>query len=339
MMPKRRGLQVVGILLLSLVCSGFGESAETILIAVTDGQEAVHHYLLPVEGQANANLLDRDALGGAQAAVLAADGKRLYEVSRDAWEQLQAVEVDLGTKSRRQLTRGFQRIDNLRVDNKHRKLYFRVLQKGHDNSQIAAFDLARGDLHVWHAAERDVNVQSFDLNPQSGDLLAWTYSLQEERARVDEAHRLETSVEPPHAKLLLYKEGVEANAVQVGGTDKQPLDIALSADGQHALYAEVQWPQEERRQYTVSHVDLTTGNSHQVLSEQGRFRAIMQPQYAPDGRGFYFTAALADAPLQTDKQGQPIRTRALCRYEFKSKQVTEVWRRDDGQLRQYLLQR
>lgn len=336
-MRKSSGLKVAGVLLTALLCSGFGEAKPTLLIAFTDPQDAVHHFQLQPQA-AQTDLLDLAEQGGGQAAVLAADHKRLYEASRDADQRLQLYEVNLSDKSRRQLTTQFARIDNLRLDKKHRRVYLRVLQKNHQNPQIAAYDLEKGAVQVWHADERDAGVQSFDVNPKTGDLLAWVYSLREEQERVDESHKLEAPMEPPHYKLLLHKDGEAAQGQLVGETERQPLDVCLSEDGRHALFAAVQWPLEERRRYTIQHADLTTGNSHTVLDEQGSVAELKQPQYAPDGRGFYFTAT-APGSVQTDKHGFQSRPRALYRYDFKSKQTEEVWTRGDGVLNQYLLQR
>ncbi|PWK15495.1 hypothetical protein [Tumebacillus permanentifrigoris] len=337
-MWKRSGLRVAGVLLVALLCSGFGKAEPTLLIAFTDEREAVHHLQFQPPA-AEASLLDLADQGGGQTAVLAADGKRLYEAGRDAEQHLQLYEVDLRTQSRRQLTTQFVRIDNLRLDKKHRRLYLRVLQKGHQNAQVAAYDLEKGTVQVWSPEEFDTSVQSFDVNPKSGDLLAWVYSLREEQEHVEEGHQMEAPMEPPHYKLQLHKDGGAAAGQQVGESEKQPLDVSLSEDGQHALFAAVQWPHEERMRYSIVHADLRTGNSHTVLVEQGRVAELKQPQYAPDGRGFYFTAAAADQPMQTDKQGDQSRPRALYRYDFKSKAAVEVWKRAGGKLNQYLLQR
>ncbi|MBL0388470.1 hypothetical protein JJB07_17855 [Tumebacillus sp. ITR2] len=338
-MRKRTGLQVAGMLLGALLCSGFGDPELTMLIAFTDGNEAVHHYQFQPEAQSDSEL-DRVVQGGGQVAVLTADGKRLYEADRDADQQLLVAEVDLGNKSRRQVIKQFARIDNLRLDKKHGKLYLRVVQRDRQNAQIAAYDLNEAKVEVWSPDERDVSVQSFDVNPKTGDLLAWSYSLREEQVKVDEAHQMEMPVDSPPYKLTLYKAGDATQGQTVSESDKQVLDVSLSSDGQHALYAAVQWPHEERMRYFIQHVDLTTGNTQSVLTEQGGgLTELKQPQYAPDGRGFYFTAARLDEPFHTDKHGYQTRPRALYHYDFKTKAPSVVWKREDGVLNQYLLQR
>ncbi|KEO84203.1 hypothetical protein [Tumebacillus flagellatus] len=337
-MRKRFGLQAAGVLLGALLCSGFGNAQPKLLIAFTDGEEAVHHYQVQSEA-GSADLLDLAEHGGGQVAVLAADGKRLYEAGRDTDQQLQLEEVNLDNKSRRQLTKGFARIDNLRLDKKHGKLFLRVVQKDRKNAQIAAYDLEKDQTEIWNPDERDESVQSFDVNPQTGDLLAWVYSLREEQAKLDEGHKLEMPAESPTYDLVLYQAGNSQQARHVGESDKQVLDVSLSSDGEHALYAAVQWPHEERMRYSIQHIDLTTGHSQSVLKEQGGMAELKQPQYAPDGRGFFFTAALANEPYHTDKYGYQTRLRALFRYDFKTKAAQVVWKRAGGVLNQYLLQR
>ena len=312
-------LKVIALCIITLLASGFDTSPAPLLISYTDEDGPVVRYVrYETEGGAAAEI-DWQRPTGYPTAVSTRDGRMLYYTAGQA-----VLLLDTTKGERRNIAGGFEKVDFLRLDEKRNRLYMRVLQPKHSNRQLAVCDLKTGKVSVMEAGERDRSVRWFDLEPTSGQLLTLTYSEGEEAEKIKASHR-EGLPPDPAQHLLTLHDPAKGTSREVTTVNQHAIDVSISPDGRHALFSAFD-RYEAGARHTIYHVDLETGHHHPVLTDLDQHVKLVQPQYAPQGTGFYVLATRSDG-----------RMRAVCFYDFKSKKLTELWARPNGMIHNYLV--
>ena len=311
-------LKVIALCIIALLCSGFDASPAPVLISFTDDDgQHVRFFRYESEGGATVEL-DRQASSGYPTAVSTHDGRTLFYTAGNAVHRLDEQ------GGRRKIAGGFENADFLRLDEKRARLYMRVIRPEHRNHQLVVCDLKTGGLQVLDERDIDRSVRWFDLEPSSGRLLMLTYSEAEEMDKIKAARREGTPPEPAVHQLLL-RDAAAGTSREVTTIAQHVIDVSISPDGKHALYAAFD-RYEAGARHTICHVDLETGHHHPVFTDQDGHVQLVQPQYAAQGTGLYVLGTRADG-----------RMRAVCFYDFKTKKLIELWARPNGMIHNFVV--
>jgi len=319
-------------LLASVALSGYDYSHPTLLITYHDLQDGHSHHLLHDLQTQQDELLSGEPTTGYSSAVIDGEAEYVYFTAPNGEHQMQLFRRSLQATDRQALSSDFEHVDLLRYDTHSEKLYVRVLQKGHRNYQLACYDREKGALTVLQPDDADTSVKGYDISRATGVLYAWTVSVQEEAARLSKQHQqADEQAEPPLHRLVKFAEG--AAPEEITTVELDVLDMAVSEDGDHALFTAREWLGEEAPQ-TIYHADLRNGHRIQVFSDGEQFGRVRLPHYAESGKGIYFVADRKQHGPVTDKDGRHVHPSAVGYYEFKTKSMREVWHRAEAEIRQ-----
>jgi hypothetical protein len=321
-MRKNRWRQATFGVLAWLMLCGFETRSTSMLITYTDAEQYVHHVAYDLEHKTGYEL-DKAGSSPEPTAVLTKDGQTLYETGLDGEGKARLFQVDVKEKTRKPLTEGFVEVKQPRLDEEQGRLLMLVRLSGTSNLHLASLDVQSGAMEVWWPAEKDRSVLAFDMAKESGEVVAWTYSLKEseEKRKASQGDGLQEEAPNYH----LVKLNPEDKSEQEVTTAAMFLsDLSVSPDGRHALFS-ARFHKSGLAHETVFHADLQNGNLRPMFADQGHYRHIVQPQLAAEGRGIYFLAERTDRPPIAERQGEPIHPRVVGYYDFKSKALSEVW--------------
>ncbi|MBM7646571.1 hypothetical protein JOD45_002801 [Scopulibacillus daqui] len=297
---------------------------QKLLTVFTDAQLDTSYYLFNGDNQ----LIDKRKMTDYPSAAL---GKNhLYFTSKDSENFTQLYQLNLKTKTKKQLSHKFLYVDNLHLDNVHSRLYMRVVLPHHQNFQIAVYDLKKGAFYVLDPKEKDNSVAYFDYNPSKDKLLVLNFSVREDYKNTDEANKKGKPPLPATMHLnLLAGDGKKIK--EILAVKKSIQDVSMSPSGNEALFT-ASSSSGNTEKSTIYKVDLKTGQKYPIISDNHEFTLLKQSlaQYANDENSIYFLAVSKNARLIQDEGGREAKERAIYCYNLKTKEIKQVWHKKGG---------
>ncbi|MBO8164785.1 MAG: hypothetical protein H0Z34_13870 [Brevibacillus sp.] len=256
--------------------------------------------------------------------------QHLYYAERDATGSDQLVKLDLATKEKEVLTTDLFAINTIiPVDD---RVILAAVTKEKTAVQLASYDLKAQQLTFWVEPEDDdTSVAALSYNPFTQKLYAVLFSDRQRRTLVDKAAEEQADdVLPAVHRIVEYDlEGKERR--EWYKAEEKIVLVAVSSDTDFALIRSAPMVFKRRELFWY---DLHTGEK-QKLDIPG-LRAIENVQIAPDKQGFYFTGiAESDSEKNAATLGGP--PNGLYYYDFKTKQITQLYARPDQYINNFLL--
>lgn len=250
----------------------------------------------------------------------------VYYSERDSTKCDQLVKLDLNNNQKEQLTDNLFAISYIiPVENKIVLAGLKKddMKKGYRYIELFSYDLESKTLTSWwDENDHDTSVRSLMFNPYTQRFYASLYSSNEKRQKSHKAEQEQTpDVVPPVHRIVEY----DINGCllrEIYRAEEQIVQFAVSTDGEEALLKSAPMVFEKRDLYLFN---LKTGAKELLSIDNGTYAGMELEHvfFAPDQKGIYFTSS-----------GSP---NGLYYYDFETKQVQEIFSRENGYINNFLL--
>lgn len=233
--------------------------------------------------------------------------------------------------------RNIWNVDFLRINNKNSQIYMRIVQPNYFNAQLASFDLQNNTTTIWDKQNKDTEVQNFDYNPVTDQVIVLEHSMTEEVSKLKRANSQESPLQPLTYHVVLYNSSGK-KIREVTTIKKNILDISFAPDGKKALFTATDHYSSESK-YTVYSLDLQNHKVTPIFSETDQYTKIKQAQYSPDSKKIYFLTIRKDAPFLSKDPLRRARPRILAVYDVSTGKISEVWKKEKGTINNFVVLR
>lgn len=216
--------------------------------------------------------------------------------------------------------------DFIDVNPKATMLYLRVIQKGHQNTQLATYDPIKDTINIWDEMEPDFSYRSLNYSYSKNNLIVSKYSLQDQNQRISKAIETQNfnDINPTYEICSLDSNGKELKVLEK--INRIISDADLSSNNRYLLTIETNFSkgvQGDMEPY-INLKDLSKGTSEVIISNKSGFYNISHARFSSSGKGIYFTAIEGNAEVIGSINGNPFKTSALYFYDLKTKKTKEL---------------
>lgn len=301
---------------------------EVMLIMYTDINYVTHYISYDLKNQTRKELFNH-VNTGFPTGSLSKDKKYLYYTYRtpEPLYHLYKLDIKSDEKIGNEIIIPDFDMDLLEVSDD--RIYMRGVQLDDPyrrNFNIAVYDLQSGKINIWNKEEKDLSINDFDYNPDTQKLYVVEKSLTEF-----------TSTRWPNMptyKIVEFdKDGNRLR--ELFEMNMFIYNISVSKDGDKGLFLGATYPKSKTPRPPVPRiyiVDFKTSKVETILESDKNFY-LKDPIFAPDEKGFYFLAITPESRYVTDDSGEGLWTRGVYYYDFETKEMTKIFMKDDGVVR------
>lgn len=305
--------------------NNFKNSSMTIIY--TDKNNLTHYSSYNINNQREQEIY-RSKNSGFPNGSITYDEKNLYFSQKTSDLYYHIFKYDINSKRKRKRKRAIQlSIPDVNIDTFYitkDKLYMRVVQKNHHNFQLGIYNLLSKKLIICNKNDKDINILDFCFNKYTNKIYTIEYSYHE--------FLLSHLPKIPIHRIIEYDE--DGNKIKDLYKMNVFLDyITVTKNGNNALVSGstlTPYP-------FIYKIDFKTFKIV-TLIKSNKYNIVKHPLYAPDGKGFYFLAITPISKTFITNTGESVETRGVYYYNFYSKEITKIFMKDNGTVRNYSIQ-
>lgn len=261
---------------------------------------------------------NNDYSGGA----ISRDGSILYYTSKDSNGKYNLYKRNINDNNSKdiQLTKDIK-IDVLSLGDD--KIFCRYRQNNRRECGIAIYNLLTNQLSIISTEQIDSDVYTFKYNHFTKKLYAIERSLKE----MNNSHLPDI---PVH-RVVEYDENGN-RLKQLFEINEFIQGISVSKDEHSALIS-------SSKDTPLSKIYLLNfqNSSKEIILESTWDTMVSRPTFSPDEKGFYFVGIMPDSKILVDDGAHVEKNKGIYYYDFTTKKISKIFRKDDGLVNEYYL--